>query len=257
VSEPFDPDSFEPAGGPQTRDATGLPAPLADLQLRLQQLRPRQPQLDLALLERLAAGGGVSPPRAATGFSKMQLALAVAAAWLCGAIFGAALLLSTGFRTSDALTQGQLAASDARVPTAAAVETVPASDEMPDRGAVADTATPQTATAEAERQDAQRTKPGGPKRLLEINERFWESPLRVNSLRLQPSEQVFIRAPRQPNELSVASRSANGPGADATSATAASHSDSAGPINLLQPATPKSRQQLLDDLLNLPTSDLY
>ena len=275
MSDAFEPFDTEATGDPRQRESADLPVPLGEVQQRLQQLRPRQPQLDLALLERLATADLVSPSRAAIGFSKAQFALAVAAAWLCGVIFGAALLLGIGYRSSHLPAQEQLAAGDARELTPAPVEKTEASKEMAAGGVAAGAESSVTAAADRpateqavqtrqfplaaapERRDARPTFAGsGSYGLAGMGELDWESPLRANSLRRQRDPQVFIRTyPRSNTTDSDLSPSDRSPAvAPATSASSPNHIPS---ISTPQPPVPKTRQQWMNDLLAVPPADIH
>ncbi len=138
MSDPFEQFSPEPTCDSRQRETADLPAALADVQQRLQQIRPRQPQLDLAMLEQFATASCPAPPLAAAGYSKMQLAIAIAAAWLCGVFFGAGLLFGIGYQPLIAPAPSQLAAGDYRVINRAAVQAA-AGDAAADGGAVTET----------------------------------------------------------------------------------------------------------------------
>jgi|GEM_PF-2137682 len=275
MSDPFEPFDTEATGDPRQRESADLPAPLAEVQQRLQQLRPRQPQLDLALLERLATADPVSPSRAAIGFSKAQFALAVAAAWLCGVIFGAALLLGIGYRSSHLPAQEQLAAGDVRELTPAPLEKTEASNEMAEGGVAADAKTSVIAAAdrpaseqavqtrqfpvaaEPERRDARPTFAGsGSYGLAGMSELDWESPLRANSLRRQRNPQVFIRTYPRSNGTD-ANLSPLNPSPAVTPAISASAPNHVPNFRTHQPAVPKTRQQWMNDLLAVPPAGIH
>src|SRR5690606_33146388 len=80
---------------------------------------------------------------------------AVAAAWLCGVIFGATLLLGIGYRSSHLPAQEKLAASDVRELAPAPLEKTEASHGMAEGGVAADAESP--VVAAADRPDSEQT----------------------------------------------------------------------------------------------------
>lgn len=274
MSDTFEPFDTPPGGGPHPMESADLPAPLAAVQQRLQQFRPRQPQLDLALLERLATGNHVAPLRVAAGFSKLQLALAVAAAWLCGVIFGAALLLGIGYRSSATPAPDQLAAGDAHAPAAVAEQPATAGIEAANGGTAAESETPLIAVAETpavaspvqertvvvavpEERKATPTSAGGVSRdLARSSVLDWDSPLRANSLRMQRGQQVFVHAYPGSTGAGAARSPANqSPGV--APAISASDSGDSTDISAPQLPLPKTRQQWMNDLLATPPTELF
>jgi hypothetical protein len=97
-------------GDPADGELTDLPETLAQTEGYLQSFRPRQPQLDLAAIQRCASATAAAVVNrvSVTGISKAHLIYAVAASWLCGIAMGASALYFAAMRHGDRMYIGPL-----------------------------------------------------------------------------------------------------------------------------------------------------